>query len=393
MSRSTRRAPLRWTRILLPAVAAALLVIGILFVHSTTAEPGEAFPGRIARWQLIKALVASALFVALSRLDYRHLARFAYVAYGGLALVLIALLVRPSSSPTARWIELGFIQVQPSELMKVAVILCLARYLRYRESYRRVQGLALPYLLTFAPMALVAMQPDLGTSLMLPPVLVALLYVARARLWPLAVTVGTGVASLPVAFYLGDVVPLMRGYQLRRITDFFEREGYQLQQSLITIGSGGMTGREWGHGVHLPARHTDFIFSVIGEEWGFVGAAGVAALYATMVVLCLRVALATREPFGRLTAAGIATVFAAQSLQNMAMTMGLTPITGLPLPFISHGGSSLASSAVALGIVCAVAARPVRVVASRDLDPQDRPRVLHVVEHRPAGALLSRWPV
>jgi rod shape determining protein RodA len=255
-------------------------------------------------------------------------------------------------------------------------------------------------------MYLIARQPDLGTSLMLPPVLLALLYVAGAKRWLLIATVLLGIASLPLVYLLRDVLPLLRGYQMLRLTGFFEQSdprilkehAYQLYQSLIAIGSGGLTGQGLGCGhqnrlLWLPEKQTDFIYSVVGEEWGFAGVAAVAVLFLVFSVLCLRVAFATREPFGRLVAAGVAVAFASQSVQNMGMTVGLTPIAGVPLPFVSFGGSSLLNSYFSLGLVVGIARRQVRVVASRDLDPQDRPRALPVVSGHGGGLLTGRWPV
>ncbi len=404
-----RSFPLGWTRLGLVGVAVTLTTIGVLFVHSTTVGAGTTFPSSAAQAQMLKALFAVGVFVVVSRVDYRLFGRLAYAFYGVVVATLVVLLVAKSSSDgTARWIEFPFFSIQPSELMKVAVIVVLAHYLRFRESYRSVSGLAWPYVLVFAPMGLVALAPDLGTSLMLPPVLLALLFVARARLWPLLVTLLVGVGSLPTAFYLRDLVPMpLHSHQFDRIAVWLQQTdpavlrtaaGYHLKESLIALGSGGLTGQGWGQGTQnklgwLPERETDFIFSVIGEEWGFVGTACVLLLYLLLVALCIRVAIRTREPFGRLVATGVGVAFAAQSLQNICMTMGLTPITGLPLPFVSFGGSSLVSSFLALGLVVSVASRPVRVVASKDLDPQDLPRAVGVVERRPAGTILSEWPV
>ncbi|MCZ6795661.1 MAG: FtsW/RodA/SpoVE family cell cycle protein, partial [Planctomycetota bacterium] len=374
----TRRRPLSLTTPALALIGFTLAIIGILFVHSTTARPLESFPGELARAQALKLLVAVAGFVVVSRLDYRLLQRLAYPFYAVVFALLLALLVMRSTSSARppRWIELPLFNVQPSEMMKVAVILCLACYLRFRDSQRRLSGLVVPYLMVFVPMVLVALQPDLGTSLMFPPVLLALLFVSGARPLPLMLTLGAGVSALPAAYYLRGLVPVLHVYQLERFKAYFRQwdpavlqdEAYQLHQSLIALGSGGIHGKGWTRGTQnaldlVPEKHTDFIFSIIGEEWGFVGAAGVVVLYAVLVGLCLRVATVTREPFGRLVAAGVGTAFAVQSLQNLGMTMGLTPITGLPLPFVSFGGSSLVSSFVALGFVVSIGRRPVRVVA------------------------------
>jgi len=392
--------PLVGTRVLLLGVAVALTAIGHLFIYSTLGEAG-------VRSQAAKALLGFLACFFFAKIDYRLLARWAWVIYGGMVLILIGLLVlKDGNAKEDRWIDLGVTRIQPSELMKVAVVLALAEHMRYRNGFRRLRGLLIPYAIVLFPMALIALQPDLGTSLMLPPILLALLFVAGARAWPIVATVGIGVLSLPVAYLLRDWFRVFRVYQLERIIAFFEqsnpevlrRDAYQLYQSLIAYGSGGVTGQGLGRGVQntlawLPERQTDFIFSVVGEEWGFIGAAIVVALFVLLVALCLRVALETREPFGRLVATGIAVAFAAQAWQNVAMTMGLSPVTGLPLPFVSFGGSSLVTSWCALGIVLGIAARRVRVVASADLEPYEPPAKVKVSESAPGGSILSRWPV
>ncbi len=398
----------RMTRWWLLALALGLTTIGVIFVHSTMAIDGESFPCEYARKQIVRAFVAFVALCIVWRIDYKWIERRAYVFYGviiALLSFLLALKYLRGDDGAARWFQLAFFNVQPSELMKLAVILALARYFRYREDYRRIGGWIRPCLLTIAPMVLVLLQPDLGTSLMLPPVLLGMLFIGGARRRHVVLTILLGLLVLPAAYYLGDHVPLLRGYQMRRVTAFFEQsdpavrrlDAFHLDQSEVALGDGGLLGRGLGQGAqntlgHLPEKHTDFIFSVIGEEWGFVGAVAIAAAFLVFVLLCLRVALLTREPFGRLVAVGVGVAFAAQAFQNMGMTMGLTPITGLPLPFVSYGGSSLVASFIATGFVLRIASQRVAVVATTDLDPQDPIGVVPVEDHRPAGALAARWP-
>jgi rod shape determining protein RodA len=289
--------------------------------------------------------------------------------------------------------------------MKVAVVLALARYLRFRKDQVRLTGLVRPVVLTLVPMVLVVLQPDLGTSLMLPPVLVALLFVANAQRRYLAAAVVAGFLLVPAVLAVHLTLPgvserIMRDYQMRRIEGFFIRDeqswsgvNYQLRQSLIALGSGGLTGKGYHEGTqnlhgYLPAKHTDFIFSVVGEELGFLGAATVVLVYGGLVLAIFRVAVRVREPFPRLVAAGIGTLFAAQGAENLGMTLGLTPITGIPLPFVSYGGSSLVTSYLAAGIVLGIAGRNVPVVASPDLNPEEEEKVLLVIDDHPAGANL-----
>ena len=234
--------------------------------------------------------------------------------------------------------------------------------------------------------------------------LVGMLFVAGARWRYLAVAVIVGVTLLPAAYFAHSLklfrAPGLVEYQLGRMEAYFNLDeelldkNYQLDQSKIAIGSGGWLGKGYTQGTqnklqYVPERSNDFIFSIIAEELGFVGAA--STLLASWMLVCalLRVAMLTREPFGRLVATGLGVEFAFQSLQNMAMTFGLTPITGLTLPFVSLGGSSLVTSWLAVGVACSIASRKVQVLASVDLNPRDDPRTVVVVDDRPAGLLAG----
>jgi len=399
MTRSNQR--LWGTRTTLFVSTLALTALGVLFVHST--RGGGDFPNLSARLQLLKGFVGLAVFVMVSRLDYRVLDRFAYVLYGGFIVVLIGLLIAPTDDSTKRFIKLPYFHLQPSELMKIVLVLALARYLRYREDQRKLTGLLVPFALAVVPMLLVLKQPDLGTSLMFPPILLATLFVAGAKSRHILVAITLGVSLLLGAYFAHTKgLTVTHEYQMRRLEAWMHQDydlnnlNYQLDQSKIAIGSGGLTGKGLGEGTQnqfnfLPARHTDFIFSIIAEEWGFIGASATVILILIMVIAILRIAMNTREPIGRLIAAGIGVQFAAQSFQNIAMTMGITPITGLPLPFVSYGGSSLVTSFLAVGIVFSIARRRVQVMASSDLNPQDTPRQVSVVDDKAAGLLDHRW--
>ncbi len=393
------------SRLAILTISFTLSMIGILFVHSTTAHELESFPSYEAGMQILKLLVGIALLVAILFVHYRVLERLAYVLYAGLLVVLGVLLVLKYAGGAwmVRWLKIGFLSVQPSEVMKVIIVLALARYLRFRKDQIRLSGLFRPLLLTLIPMIFVVLQPDLGTSLMLPPVLMALLFVANARRTHLATAIMAGAllfpAILAVHFYFPQVrKKFIEDYQMNRIVGYVHRDeqswkdiNYQLGQSLIAFGSGGLTGKGYHDGTqnlgkYVPAKHTDFIFSVIGEELGFLGASLVVLLYLGLVLTMLHVAIRTREPFPRLVVTGIATVFACQGLENFGMTLGLTPITGIPLPFVSFGGSSLVTSYLAVAIVLGIAARNVPVVASPDLNPIDEDRVVPVIDDQPGGA-------
>jgi rod shape determining protein RodA len=396
------------TRALLLFAGLALTGIGVAFIQSTSPET-EGFLSDKARDQLAKAGVGFLLMLAVIAFDYRLIERIAYLVYAGLVAVLAVLLVvkRASGEELMRWVQIGFLNIQPSELMKISLVLALARYLKFRSDLRSLAGLIAPFLLTMVPFFLVVAQPNLGTALMLPPILLAMLFIGGARRLHLLSALLAGALLFPALLLANHYLPqvstrLVKDYQVRRLTAFLQRDekteqtaGYQLRESLIAFRDGGLTGTGFGQGPQnnldfLPAKHTDFIFPVIGEEWGFLGAASVVFLFFSLVVLCLRVALRTREPFGRLVASAIAVGFAAQGLENFGMTLGLTPITGVPLPFVSFGGSSLVTSCLALGLVLNVGYRRVRVMASQDLNPIHEERVLLVIDEHPAGAQRFR---
>lgn len=320
--------------------------------------------------------------------SYQKLGRWAYPFYG-LAIFLLLLLAGghfldrlglpslpfvPERRNTFRWIGLGPFQIQPSEFMKVALVLALARYLRFRSSYRSWPGLIPPFLLTVAPMFLILFQPDLGTLLMLLPVLFSMLFVAGARLRHLLVIVALGVALMPVFYHYG-----MKPYQQERILVLFRQnvadeawhmdQGYQLRQSKIALGTGRILGQGYREGVFvqydglLPEEHNDFIFAIIGHQWGLVGELLIILAYGLIVLAGLEVATVTNDPFGRLLAVGVVVMIAVQALLNICMTIGLAPITGMTLPFVSAGGSSLWTNFLSLGLLLNVAKRRPMLIA------------------------------
>jgi rod shape determining protein RodA len=323
------------------------------------------------RFQLQFAGLGVVLFIFLLKVDIQTFCRYAYVLYGfGVVLLVYVLLKGSEAKGAARWIEVAGQRFQPSEFMKVALVLCLARYLRNRDTQRMLTGLVPPLLLTLAPMGLILLQPDLGTSLVMAPVPFVLLYAAGARLRHLLPVLGLGLAAMPTLLFLHHLgyKLFLKEYQWARITSFLNPQsdaagsGYQIIQSLIAIGSGGLLGKGLGEGTQnrlnfLPERHTDFIFSVIGEEWGFMGAVGVLLLYALVFVGGIGIAARTKDPFGRLLAVGMMVILGVQVLINVGMTMRLCPVTGLTLPFISYGGSSLLTSFIMVSLVVSVGMR------------------------------------
>ncbi|MFH1748127.1 MAG: FtsW/RodA/SpoVE family cell cycle protein [Planctomycetota bacterium] len=321
--------------------------------------------------------------------NYQRLGRYAYWAYALTILLLVLLIIDhyfnlpliPVRNNARRWISLGPLSLQPSEFMKPILIMTLARYLRYRDSYRHWSGLLLPFLLTLLPMGLILRQPDLGTTLMLLPVLFIMLFVAGARLRHLLIIVLLGCASLPLFYFYG-----MKDYQQQRIQILFKQNvpdehwhmgpGYQLRQSKVALGSGGVFGEGWGQGVFvelplLPEEQNDFIFAIIGHQWGLIGCGLVILAYGVIIFLGLEVATVTNDPFGRLLAIGIIVMIVAQALLNISMTVGLAPITGMTLPFVSAGGSSLWANFLALGLLVNVAQRRPMLIANPPFEHRD----------------------
>ena len=350
-------------------VCVLLLVgIGATFIWSAkyvTTSDESALSVPLVRKQIGYAALGVVFFLALLMVHYLTFCRYAYVLYGIGILLLAYVLFRGSEAKgAARWIGIAGQQFQPSEFMKVALVVCLARYLQFRESYRTFFGLLPPLLLTLVPMGLILLQPDLGTSLVLIPLPFVMLYAAGARLRHLLPIIGLGMAAVPglVALHQWGYKLFLKEYQWQRILSFLDPQsdaagsGYQIIQSLIAVGSGGLFGKGLGMGTQnrlnfLPERHTDFIFSIIGEEWGFFGAIGVLVLYTLIFVGGIGIAARTRESFGRLLSVGMMSVLAVQVLINVGMTIRLCPVTGLTLPFISYGGSSLLTSFIMVSLV------------------------------------------
>jgi len=368
---------------LMIAVILALLGIGSAFVRSASYRSGPMGEGyyttsplKQVQWVVLGAFI----FVGVLFVNYRHLLEHAYVFYAiGLALLVYVLFrgVTSEEITARRWIDLGPIRLQPSELVKIFVILALARYLLYNETYRELEGLLGPFALALVPMLLIAKEPDLGTALVLLPVVFAMLYVAAARSRHLKIILLLAVASGPIVWM--NMYP----YQKERFLDFMaqedrqHREQYQLKHSKIAIGSGGVWGQGLGAGSEnrlnfIPAktRNNDFIFAVICEEWGFVGANFILALYFILLLLCARTAEETHHPAGRLIVVGVMTMIGTQVVVNAGMAAGQLPVVGITLPLISYGGSSLLATLLGLALVVNVSVYRQVALSGDDFDPE-----------------------
>jgi len=324
--------------------------------------------GSLRDRQLIWAVLGVTAMFAVTWVPYRLLKPWSVPLFAASLALLVLVYFMPARNGAHRWIPLGLADVQPSELAKLAYIMALAHYLMYRRNYRRLTGLIIPFLLTLLPVVLILREPDLGTSLLFFPVLYAMLFAAGARAKHLIAVALLGMLCLPALW------TQMSAEQRSRITTLFAQadvgpaprgDGYHAHQSKQVIALGGTWGSEvTGMQVadplayHLPAARTDFIFCLIGERWGLPGTLGLLAVYLILFTRGLMIAAGTHEPFGRLIAVGIVALIAAQLVINTGMTVGLMPITGLTLPLVSYGGSSVVTVCIALGMLMNVALRP-----------------------------------
>lgn len=346
--------------------ALALLAIGLAAIYR--AEELAGGTGRTLRRQLVWGILSIAAMLAVTTVSYVRMRRWSYWLFAASLPLLASVYLFSPVNGAHRWIRIGSVSLQPSEFAKLAFILALGRYLMYRRNYRQLRGLLGPFALALVPMVLILKEPDLGTSLVFLPVLFIMLFAAGARLRHLALVAGLGLAVLPVLWTQMNLQQRSRVQALFSQTDAGavpRGAGYQLHQSKQVLALGGVLGSYW-HGVvvddprayHLPEARTDFIFSVVGERWGLVGCTVVLVLFLFLLARGLKIASATQEPFGRLVAVGIVAQFAVQVIVNSSMTVGLMPITGMTLPLLSYGGSSLLASFVGLGLLMNIGMRP-----------------------------------
>ncbi|HKX09900.1 MAG TPA: rod shape-determining protein RodA [Stellaceae bacterium] len=312
--------------------------------------------------QIVRYGVALAVMLVCAVVDLKFWYRSAYWIYGIAFLLLVAVEVRGAIGMGAqRWIDLGVIQLQPSEIMKVAAVLVLARYFHNIgiDEIGRPQLLIVPALLVLVPAALVMKQPDLGTALMLVLGGGVMFFLAGVRIWKFAILIVGGGAGAPLAWRF------LKPYQKARLVSFLDPEsdpqgtGYHSLQSKIAIGSGGPTGKGFLEGTQshlnfLPEKQTDFIFTMLAEEWGLVGGLALLALYTLVIVYGYAIAFRSRSHFGRLLALGITVNLFLYVFINTAMVMGLIPVVGVPLPLVSYGGTAMLTVMYGFGLLMSV---------------------------------------
>jgi rod shape determining protein RodA len=350
--------------VVLPLLALAVSGLGAMTVYSATHTPGAEGLSGLALRQLMWLGGGCVAMLLVLAFDYRTLERSAFVVYlVVLAAVMAVPVIGRVGGGSRRWIPMGPFSVQPSEFMKLALVIVLARH--FAGTYERRLGLraaVVPLLLTAVPGAAILAQPDLGTVAVLGIVSITMLIVGGIRLRWLAALASPVAAAAPLLWHH------LKAYQQRRILTFLNPEmdplgaGYHVIQSKIAVGSGMLWGKGFLNGTQnrlnfLPEQHTDFIFSVFAEEWGFVGAMVLVGLYLALVLRGLVIATHARDRFGVLLAVGATSVVFWQAVINIGMTTGLLPVVGIPLPFFSYGGSSLVCLLLGIGLTMNVSMR------------------------------------
>lgn len=350
----------------------AALGVGIIMVFSAT-RTGDTSVFTVNEFvmrQGIYALIGLVIMLGVAWLDYRVVESFTVPFYvATVALLGIVFAMGKMSYGSQRWISLGIFPIQPSELAKLGLILMLAKLLSsHHNDLHKVKWFIAAGILLAVPTAIVLEQPDLGTGIMLGVIFLGICLGARVRG---RIFLGAGILSIPALFVFWQYV--MHDYQRKRLTIFLDPtsdllgEGYNIWQTRITIGSGGWLGQGYLSGTQsqlnfLKVQYSDFIFSVVAEEFGFIGAFCLIALLFILVWRCLVVASRAPDAYGAFIAVGVATWIGMQVFINIGMNIGLMPVTGIPLPFISYGGSSLMSILLGLGLVQSVALRSSPVI-------------------------------
>ena len=355
MRLTEKLAEFNWGFLLLLTLIAS---IGIAMLYSVA-------EGSFTPWAMRQAgrfAAGVCIMIVVAMVDLRLWMRLAYPLYAFALVMLIAVeIIGFVGMGAQRWLDLGFISIQPSEVMKVTLILALARYFHglTLDEISHLRNMLVPLLLTVVPVGLVVLQPDLGTAILLLASGAILFFVAGLR-WRYFIIAGSGIlAAIPIIW------SRLHDYQRNRVLTFLEPErdplgtGYHIMQSKIALGSGGMFGKGFMEGTQsqlnfLPEKHTDFIFTMLGEELGLVGGLVLLTLYFVVLMFSLNVSLQCRNQFGRLLAMGVSMIFFFYIFINAAMVMGLLPVVGVPLPLVSYGGTSMLSLMFAFGLLMSV---------------------------------------
>ena len=360
---AAERRPLRHLDPVLLLAMIALIVIGLFAIYSATHQSLAAVrldAGFYVKRQITFLALGAVVLMLVASFDYRFLKVYAGLFYA--ASIVLLILVRTPLGTTVkgsqRWFEFSGFQLAPSEIAKVAVICMLAAFLSELRGDVTLEDVFRATAIAALPGILVFLQPDLGTSIVYVAILFGILVVAGTRGRYLAILALTALVLIFAGFQVG----LVKEYQIARLTGFLDHGGdpenrdYNRLQAEIAIGSGGITGLGYLNGTQtnldfVPEQHTDFIFTVVGEEFGFVGSLSLLGIYAVVLWRAFRTAMIAKDPFGTYLAAGIGSMFALQIFVNIGMNIGIMPITGIPLPFVSYGGSSLLINAACIGLL------------------------------------------
>ncbi|HAL45773.1 MAG: hypothetical protein A2Y12_14680 [Planctomycetes bacterium GWF2_42_9] len=389
------------TRMIMLASAAGLVAVSIMMIYASgnPADTNDQANSITDIWkkQAIFAAAGCVGFIFINSFSYKKLGAISGALYIGIILILASLLLGhfftipfiPEKNGSLRWITFGsFIQIQPSEFFKLIYVIALGWHLRYRSNYRNLSSLLPPFLLTIIPIILILLEPNLGTVLLMMIVFLTMLFLAGAKIKHVVMIISVAVIAVPIMWMNMHDYQRMRvcslllqsridgsdnwlkeqsgkrpwlanllGVSAERLRTWETGKGFQLTRSKLAIASGGLSGQGYRSGPFikyakfLPEKHNDFIFATIAHQWGFGGGLLVIGLYALLVACGLEIAAASTDMFGSYVAAGISVVFAVQVIVNIGMNIGLMPITGLTLPLVSYGGSSLVVNIMAVGLV------------------------------------------
>jgi rod shape determining protein RodA len=348
----------------LTVYAALLAAFGLVMAYTNSVEAGQSAlgGGTVFQRALMWSGLAIVVYIVMTAFDYRWLKTLAWPIYFvNLGLLVVTLAIGDGVGGSARWVSFGPFTFQFSELAKILMIIVLATYLGNREGRLDSIGSIVGACLLMAPaVGLVMLQPDLGSSLVLAAILAGMLFLSGASLIRLSAITVAGLAAIPIAWAY-----LLRDYQKDRILSFLnpaadsQGANWQVAQSQLTVGSGGVIGTGLTNGGQvrggfLPVQESDFVFPVLAQELGFIGAIVVFILFMALLWRILACAWRSRDPFGTMFGAGLASALLFQVFVNIGMGIGILPVTGIPLPFISHGGASLISIAIGLGVIQSV---------------------------------------
>ncbi len=376
---------LDWTFL---AIIVVLLAVNLVVLSSASRNVVQNDPHYFLKKQLIWVMAGFFIMAFCAWFNYRFFEKIPYLVYGAMVLLLIGVLFMPEQKGAHRWYDLGFMDLQPSELAKIAMIIVFACFLAKKEGeMHRWSNFFLSALIMGLPAFLILIEPDLGTSLVFIAIFLSMLWVGGFPVRRMVILLL--ILIVLVCFIFGVLyvatdgwqhtpeelpIPLpLEPYQLTRLIIFMNPDmdplnsGYHIIQSMVAIGSGGLLGKGFGNGSQvqgnfLPEHHTDFIFAAIGEEFGLLGCLVILGLYLLLLSRALKIAMRAKDTLGTLIVTGVVAMFIFQILVNVGMTIGIMPVTGLPLPLLSYGGSGMMVNTMALGLIFSVNLRNREVI-------------------------------